>query len=147
MGFEVVHHGKDSPEEVRRKRIANHMSYCTHYRPKGLSIATACQVGCDALKGPCIDGHTLPDVLDQCPKWERRSLAEAEARADELERAFDRMEKVAPVINEWRSKPPIGKDGTVDCPICGGQLFLSQSARNGHVSAKCTTEGCVSFIE
>ena len=37
---------------------------------------------------------------------------------------------------------------TVDCPACKtGQLHLSIARYNGHVHGKCSTEGCVSWME
>lgn len=150
--FETVHHGEDSPEEIRRKRIANHMNYCVHYVGRlAFSDQGPCDLGLQQRPTrrclACIGGHELPDPLAECPKWERRSLESAEARADRLEQAFDRMSVIGPVVAEWRAKPPVGKEATIDCPACGtGQLYLAQ-ASNGHVSGRCTTDGCAHWME
>jgi hypothetical protein len=38
--------------------------------------------------------------------------------------------------------------GTMSCPVChSGTLSYTRAARNGHVSASCTTEGCVQWCE
>lgn len=38
--------------------------------------------------------------------------------------------------------------GVMDCPICKtGKLSYSRSTYNGHVHARCSTEGCVAWME
>ena len=51
--------------------------------------------------------------------------------------------------SEWRvkGKPPKDRTGVVECPICKGQLHLSQSAYNGHVWGKCETADCIAWME
>ena len=39
-----------------------------------------------------------------------------------------------------------GVDGSVQCPHCPGRVHYAV-ARNGHVHARCTTEGCVAWME
>lgn len=148
----TVHHGKDSPEEVRQKRIDFHRRYCVHYAPKGGMAAfkqTPCALGLEVGLGakPCMDGHECEAPNELCSKWERRSLESAIERHERIEESFRRMTLVGPVVAKWRKKPPRGKQETIDCPACGGRLHLSQSSYNGHVSGKCETEGCVSWME
>lgn len=39
-------------------------------------------------------------------------------------------------------------DGVIDCPtMCGGKVKYSRSPYNGHVSARCSTAGCVAWME
>lgn len=41
-----------------------------------------------------------------------------------------------------------GGQGTMPCPAgCGGQLRYSVASVNGHMHARCSTEGCVSWME
>lgn len=142
--------------EERQSAIDFHRNYCVHYQPReaqcgaGVSNEDRPRVpaGPQGIKwGPCIEGHTLEDPTSVCPHWERRSLESAEVYADAMDRALQQMMVAQPFIAKWRSKPPIGKSETVECPVCGGRLRLSQSAYNGHVGASCETENCVSFIE
>lgn len=35
----------------------------------------------------------------------------------------------------------------LECPNCKGRLHVRHAACNGHVRAKCETEGCVSWVE
>jgi hypothetical protein len=147
----TIHHGKDSPEEIRQKRIDFHMNYCVNYKPHGVPIGGEyCGLKCGATTGhkkPCIGGHKLEAPLSLCDKWERRSLESAIERHERIEESFRRMEKVGPAVAAWRAKPPKGKQEVIECPACGGRLHLSQSAYNGHVHGKCETEGCVSWME
>jgi len=149
---------KDSDRE---RRIAFDQNYCEHYAPKpGSVMHDYCSLGCDASKRmeearisgepnmtPCIGGHTTPNVLNLCPKWQRRSIERSEERADAIERSIKRMAIASPFISEWRKKQPIGKNELVGCPICNGRLHLSQSSYNGHVRACCETKNCINFIE
>jgi hypothetical protein len=39
-------------------------------------------------------------------------------------------------------------EGTMQCPICRtGKLHYLRSSHNGHVHARCETEGCVTWRE
>ena len=96
---------------------------------------------------PCIGGHTAKDVFALCPKWERRSVEHAEARADAIKKSITRMTIVMPVVSEWRKKLPFGKQEVIECPVCKGRLHLSQSSYNGHVHGKCETQNCVAWME
>lgn len=42
-----------------------------------------------------------------------------------------------------------GKKGSIDCPVCDGvgTLQYNRSAYNGHICARCSTDGCVAWIE
>jgi hypothetical protein len=38
--------------------------------------------------------------------------------------------------------------GVMDCPVCGaGKLRYSRRGYNGHVHGRCSTEGCVAWME
>jgi hypothetical protein len=147
----------------RQEHIDFDRNYCTHYAPKaGAPLKfDYCALKCDASAmmkkaramggtpsmAPCIGGHNCADVHAICPKWERRSLEQAEARADRIEATMRRMAIVGPVVAVWRRKEPIGKQEVIECPACKGRLHLSQSSYNGHVHGHCETPGCVSWME
>lgn len=147
--------------KTRQDHIDFDRNYCEHYKPRpGSALQDYCALGCGASARmdagrqagqpnmtPCIGGHKAADVLALCPKWQRRSIEHAEARADSIERTMNRMAIVDPVVNAWRDKPPRGKAEVIECPACKGRLHLSQSAYNGHVHAKCETPGCVAWME
>lgn len=145
----------------REDHIKFDMNYCQHYKPQPGSLKQDyCALGHGASERmkagreagepkmtPCIGGHTAKDVLALCPHWIRRTRDHAENRADEMEAAMERMAIVMPVVNDWRKKPPFGKQEVIECPKCKGRLHLSQSSYNGHVHGQCETEGCVSWME
>jgi hypothetical protein len=148
----------------RQEHIDFDRNYCTHYAPKpGAALnVDFCAVGCGSSAmfkkareiepngprmAPCIGGHDCADVHAICPKWERRSLEHAEARADSIERHRKQMTLVFPVVKEWRAKLPFGKREIIECPACKGKLHLSQSSYNGHVHGKCETPDCVAWME
>jgi hypothetical protein len=132
----------------REETIAHEMKYCQHYG-HGQGVEMVCKAGMNLKQvqkvvagsggitwGPCIDGHTLPNVTEHCQHWIQRTREMGEKRADAIERSIQMMTTVLPVVQVWREKPPCGKSGTIECPICKGQLHLSQSAYNGHVHAR-----------
>lgn len=139
-------------------------NYCEHYAPQPGSLKSDyCALGCGASElmkkaradgepnmTPCIGGHTTPNVLNLCPKWERRSLERAKERADEIEKMLERMQIVMPVVSKWRTWTEtnrVSKYEVIECPKCKGKLHLRQSGYNGHVHGQCETEGCVSWME
>lgn len=90
------------------------------------------------------------EQLASCPKWQRRTIEQAEQRADELDAALGRMRIVGPIVAKWRTwtkKNRVTKRGVIECPVCKGRLHLSQAAYNGHVWGKCETNGCVEWME
>jgi hypothetical protein len=146
----------------RQEHIDFDRNYCTHYAPKpGAGLKDDyCALGCGSSAmirkaremgepnmSPCMGGHHCKDVHAICPKWERRSLEHAEARADRIEESMRRMTLIGPAVSAWRKKEPRGKRETIECPVCKGRLHLSQAACNGHVHGHCETTGCVSWME
>lgn len=72
--------------------------------------------------------------------------AEINARCEMLGKA--RQAIVEHLGGPWKRGVP-GASGVIDCPACGGKgtLHFSRSGYNGHIHAKCVTEGCVSWME
>lgn len=101
----------------------------------------------------CTDGnkHTEAEQLARCPKWLRNTREMGEKRADDLTASMARMRMASEVVGKWRTwtkKNRVAKQEAIDCPTkCGGKLHLSQAAYNGHVWGKCTSEGCLSWME
>jgi hypothetical protein len=87
--------------------------------------------------------HSLPTAEE---------VAESKRRSDESIRKF--MVAYSGKVREWREankwdrKNPKAASGEVPCEVCGtGKILLSMAAYNGHVWGKCTTDGCVSWVE
>lgn len=144
---------------TRQDHIDFARNYCRHYAPKPGS-GDYCALSCGSFEMmkkarasgaapmmPCIGGHACTDVQSICPKWERQTMEHAEARADSIEASMKRMAIVGPVVAEWRKKEPRGKYEVIECPACKGRLHLNQSAFNGHVRGRCSTPGCVTWVE
>jgi hypothetical protein len=79
-------------------------------------------------------------------------VAESERKSAESIRKF--MVAYSGKVREWREankwdrKNPKGATGKVPCEVCTtGEIHLSMSEYNGHVWGKCSTEGCVSWME
>lgn len=150
---------KDDAATIRAKRIHNHMMYCQHYDGRATIQHNGCchagvryhEIGSNANERPCIGGHTMQNALQLCPKWSRNTEEDGQRRHNEIEEAMARMRMVGQVVREWRTwtkENRVAKKEAIDCPTgCGGKLHLSQAAYNGHVWGKCTTQGCVSWME
>lgn len=148
----------------RQDHIDFDRNYCTHYDPQPGKVSIGCTAGEDPRARqksspqldsglrcmPCIGGHHLTNPTSVCPHWERRSIEHAEARADAIEKAMERMQIVFNVTKSWRTWTKtnrVGKQEVIECPVCKGKLHLSQAAYNGHVHGHCETPDCVSWME
>lgn len=103
---------------------------CTDMEPKGGD-----KMSCDK--------HRLPTAEE---------LAESKRETDEHIKRF--MVAYTGNVAEWRRQNkwdrnnPKGASGSVPCEVCGtGKIELSMASYNGHVHGKCTTEGCISWME
>lgn len=150
-------------EQQRESSIARDMNQCAHMRQVRLFKDGGGHDDCKAgvlfksVGGtpwkfsalPCNLGAHFDDaaMIERCPKWVRTTREQAEKEYDELEAVWEKTIKVIKAIALWRKKPPIGKQEVIECPECKGRLHLSQAAVNGHVHAKCETNGCVSWME
>ena len=144
-------------------------SWCIHYRSPsqgfGKPNLTTCEAGVEFKsvqpkagptfrEQPCFltdKGESKPDALP-CEKLRRPTPEEIAAHEKWWEARTGDMAKVMTAIMPWRTehkKKRIGGAQTIDCPACGGIKTLSMTiaAYNGHVHARCKTEGCVSWME
>ena len=153
------------------------MKYCQHYDPSGVTMIGGkephgyCKAGVVYLdqfgRAPkvegesyyasagifmrlcCIDGGKRSEEEQRalCPKWQRATREQGEARFAEFQEGDRKFALVMPVVAAWRKKPPRGKREVIECPACKGRLHLSQAASNGHVHGQCETADCVSWME
>lgn len=106
---------------------------------------------------PCTKllGEDDPTAIVKCDKY-REPTAE-EISADEA-RVAAAMKKFMVAFTGnvaawrkaqgWSKQNKVSATGTVPCESCGtGTIHLSMAAYNGHVWGKCTTDGCVSWVE
>lgn len=149
------------PVRDREDSIAFEMNYCQHYTPDTIfgrahiKKTGLCAAVVEAMKTggfkdrPCIGGHDMPNVMERCPKWLRRTREQGIERYEHFESAFKKLTVGLEVAASWRVKPKPRADRyeVLECPVCKGKLHLSQSSYNGHVHGKCETEQCVSWME
>jgi len=95
-------------------------------------------------------GRHLPAGTNQCHCRSLRfpTKEEADAEAAEWGQYMEKMETALKVIDPIR-KEQRGKNwqGVIECPNCKGKLHVRHAACNGHVHAKCETDGCVAWME
>lgn len=137
--------------------------WCVHYRtPDFESINPTCEAGVLyasvwKLKGasipfelrPCfLDGlESRPDAV-HCPRLRRPTAEEAARHKDRSNKRVQHMFTVLIATADWReAHQGQSAQETITCPVCQGNLHLSISALNGHMSATCETPECVDFRE
>lgn len=71
--------------------------------------------------------------------------AEFDAR---LARIRDARAAIVALLPPWRRGATTAQ-GRMTCPICGmpEALAYRRAAVNGHIAARCSTSGCVSWME
>lgn len=141
-------------EEQRAASLEQRRRHCVHHDGRAIINNGLCRAGLNpAVYGqtykqrPCLDGHLRKTV--DCFKWQRPTEEDV---AKEYEESRAHLEKVMAGLSaaaKWRVKPKPKEDrqGVVECPVCKGNLHLSQSSYNGHVWGKCETPQCVTWME
>ncbi len=99
---------------------------------------------------PCIAKYN-PDGRAKCEKCRFPTPEEVAAEEAEYKRLSDgiraaRSAIVAHCGGPWKKGAP-GSNGVIDCPVCGSPLGFSRSGYNGHIHARCKTDGCVAWLE
>lgn len=132
-------------------------AWCKHYR--GMSGKTQCEAGVEfaslpnrgtkefTKSCPCFG----PDQSGTCEKAEYPTAEEMAAEDREIEERCINLGKARRAIVEhlggpWTKGTPVGA-GEIDCPVCGKTLKFTRSGYNGHIHARCETDGCVSWME
>lgn len=138
--------------------MARETIFCKHYR--AMSEHDTCSAGVayssfDGLKfdeRPCFMRGRDRKVCGGCDKAEFPTKEEIEAEEREIMERYARTLVVRAAIVEHLGGPwkrgTKGSAGSISCPVCdGGCVNFTRSGYNGHVHAKCSTEGCVSWME
>lgn len=102
------------------------------------------------LKLPCIRHDGLSGAGCDKRRWPTEEEVEQMAKADEV--ATETMLAGFIAVAEDALQRKLGRGaggcGEVRCPVCPyGTIHYQVSGYNGHRHAKCTTDGCVNFIE
>lgn len=135
-------------------RVERTLTTCVHF--SGVMERT-CKAGVD-LSSVTPEGCSVPCIAPlggrkqgECSRRELPTREAAKAKVLQRDAEFEdgerKMRILAPVLNVWRSTSAHGKSEVIACPVCSGRLTLSKSIRNGHVSGRCDTPGCIHFIE
>ena len=148
-----------TPEQQHEERIKKTMSWCVHFNgiqnktcraninyreiiggddfgwarrmPCDLEDSANCTITCASRKFPLRE--EAEDEVIKTDKACADSLrAVVEAHADAKKKGFKRGH---------------GGNSSMACPVCGGKLHYRVSGYNGHMHAKCETDGCVSWME
>lgn len=81
-----------------------------------------------------------------CPSLALLTAEEVEAEDREQEASMQRTFKALKAIQD-ETKGQRGVAGKMPCPNCGESLGYSVASCNGHIWAKCKTDGCVAFMQ
>lgn len=147
--------GSGRPRPSREEQVAGR---CKHFTG---TMNKTCSVGVcyDDVKRP-VPGDTagLPCVLRLggdligCPAREfptTEEVAATIARQDQsLRDMVTARAAIVEAIGPYKPRKSPDARGTLACPICTtGTLGYRRAAYNGHVHARCSTEGCVAWME
>jgi hypothetical protein len=131
--------------------------WCKHYR--GMSGKTVCEAGVEfatlpnygtkqfMASCPCFEKH------EGCDKAEYKTPEELAEEERQLAKLFARTTTARKAIVDALGGPwqrgMKTQSGEIDCPICGKTKTLrySRSGYNGHIHARCDTDGCVAWME
>lgn len=127
---------------------------CRHFN--GIQNAR-CQAGVEYQRStgkamPCIPKFINDREVWSCGLFEIMSVEDAEKEAAERVAAIERTDTAHAAAKADAKAKGLrrGSGGVSDlpCPVCdGGTLRYSVASYNGHMHAKCTTTGCVSWME
>lgn len=101
---------------------------------------------------PCLPESINGRSVWECASFEMMSREEAEQEADARLVKVERTTKARHAAKDDAKakgyRKGAGGHGKLPCPCCdGGTLQYSVASYNGHMHAKCTTAGCVSWME
>lgn len=86
--------------------------------------------------------------MNQALKDKRMTLSEEAKKAhQEMMDTLSAMQKVYDKVKALGLGKGKGGKGEMDCPKCGSKLVFSVSSFNGHVWGKCSTDGCLMWME
>lgn len=140
---------------LREQFIKSALSSCRHFNgiqnkacAAGIVYEAAGHVGLM----PCIPRHLDGKEPWKCDLFEIMSQEDAGKEADERILCYERGVKARHAAKDDAHSKGFGKghggQGAIPCPCCdGGTLRYSVASYNGHMHGRCTTAGCVSWME
>lgn len=106
-----------------------------------------------ACRLPCTEGGcpwAPEEKIVPCALREIMTEDEIQAEIDELDRSFAKSVGARAAITEYlkaTGQPSRNVSGNIPCPACEDGTLHFSIAFNGHCHAKCSTDGCVFFME
>jgi len=95
------------------------------------------------VRTPCFAEHA--EKAFTCEHFVLPTKEELEAEKREHKASFERIVKARAAILAAGAKPRSA--GQLRCLVCERGTLAWSMASNGHVHARCTTSGCVSWME
>lgn len=99
-------------------------------------------------KLPCLGIGPDTQVCNSCrfptPDEVQTEITELTTRYSKIQSAFDAVSVSAQSMGYRKGS---GGQGSIECPICKGELRYSVAGCNGHIHAKCMTTGCVYWMQ
>lgn len=128
------------------EKVVSRDKWCRHRTPFG-SDHPVCKVGVDYHQYmgdyknmPCLGENA--DARARCPQYSGYTDEEIAAHETEMNARFERLGIIRKAIIETGLR-----SGVIDCPACKTGKVGFSKASNGHVHARCSTEGCASWME
>jgi hypothetical protein len=143
---------EEKKAEQREKRISEYMDKCAHFN--GVQNDT-CKAGVNYESAfptggiPCFRVSESPGrcSLVQLPTREQ-ATQRYEEREAQIEKSLNAMRAAHADAAEKGFGKRNGGVSQCPCPACGtGTIRYSVASLNGHMHARCTTQGCVSWME
>lgn len=135
-----------------------HTIFCKSYR--AMSDHETCHAGVEYAKfkgmtfdkRPCFckPGGAPPSGCDSAEFPTEQEIAEQDAECDRrLKQTMDARDAIVKHLRGPWKRGMKGSSGLIDCPVCGEHetLQFSRSGYNGHIHARCITQGCVAWME
>ena len=96
---------------------------------------------------PCIKDNVAPGPCSAC-SFPTEDEVQAELYEYKRHDKGMRKARAAIVADAGPYNPGEGKSGRITCPVCStGTLSYTRAGINGHVHARCSTPGCLSWVE
>lgn len=143
---------------IREQFIKSALASCRHFNGTQNKKCKAgvqyveWKTGVEERAMPCIPKHINGRETWPCDLFEIMSQADAEKEADERIIVMNRGIVARHAAKDHAKEHGLGKGaggaGAIPCPSCdGGTLRYSVASYNGHMHGRCSTAGCVSWME
>ena len=130
---------------MKNARLNNGMTYRCLSDLTGISLSRLCDIEHGREVPTEYESGKIKSILGNDISFATET--EAASNRKELE---DCMESISKVYAELKSRgfgKGNGGSGVMECPKCGDKLHFSVASLNGHVWGKCTTKGCLSWMQ